>query len=65
MEQVPAIIGTKDLSYLTDIFEWNFVASKKALCYINATKNEEIQKQITKIYKMHTNILEKILNILD
>lgn len=27
---VPNIISTKDLSYLTDIFEWNFVAGKSS-----------------------------------
>ncbi len=29
MEQLPTMISTKDLAYLSDIFGWNFTASKK------------------------------------
>lgn len=64
MEQVPAIISTKDLSYLSDIFEWNFIACKKALHYSNKVVEEEIKKELDKIYKMHENHLKKILELL-
>ena len=29
METVPNIISTKDLSYLSDMFNWNFTAFKQ------------------------------------
>lgn len=64
MEQVPAIISTKDLSYLSDIFEWNFIASKKALHYSNEVTDEEVKKELNKIFKMHEKHLMKILEIL-
>lgn len=64
MEQVPAIISTKDLSYLSDMFEWNFVAAKKALHYSNEVTNEEIKKELDKVYKMHEKHLKKILELL-
>lgn len=64
MEQVPAIISTKDLSYLSDMFEWNFIAAKKALHYSNEVTNEEIKKELDKIYKMHEKHLKKILELL-
>lgn len=64
MEQVPAIISTKDLSYLSDMFEWNFIATKKALHYNNEVQNEEIKKELDKIYKMHEKHLKKILELL-
>ena len=65
MEQVPAIISTKDLSYLGDMFEWNFVAAKKSLHYSNMITNEELKKELDKIYKMHEKHLKKILEILN
>lgn len=64
MEQVPAIISTKDLSYLSDMFEWNFVAAKKALHYSNEVTNAEIKKELDKVYKMHEKHLKKILELL-
>ena len=64
MEQVPAIISTKDLSYLSDMFEWNFIALKKALHYSNEVTNEEIKKELDKVYKMHEKHLKKILELL-
>ena len=64
MEQVPAIISTKDLSYLSDIFEWNFIAAKKALHYSNQVQNEELKKELDKVYKMHEKKLKKLLKIL-
>lgn len=64
MEQVPAIISTKDLSYLNDIFEWNFIAAKKTLHYINEVTDDEIKKELEKVYKMHEKNLNKILELL-
>lgn len=64
MEQVPAIISTKDLSYLSDMFEWNFIASKKTLHYINEVTDDEIKKELEKVYKMHEKNLNKILELL-
>lgn len=64
MEQVPAIISTKDLSYLSDMFEWNFIAAKKTLHYSNEVTNEEVKKELDKIYKTHEKHLKKILELL-
>lgn len=64
MEQVPAIISAKDLSYLSDMFEWNFIAAKKALHYSNEVQNEELKKELDKVYKMHEKHLKKILELL-
>lgn len=64
MEQVPTIISTKDLSYLSDMFEWNFVAAKKALHYSNEIKDEALQKETMNVYEMHQKNLDKILEIL-
>ena len=64
MEKVPAIISTKDLSYLSDMFEWNFVAYKKVLHYSNEVSNEEVKNELNKIATMHEKILKRILELL-
>lgn len=64
MEQVPAIISTKDLAYLSDMFEWNFIAAKKTLHYSNEVQDENIQKKLKNVYQMHEKNLKKILEIL-
>ncbi len=64
MEQVPAIISTKDLAYLSDMFEWNFIVSKKALHYSNEVTDEEVKKELDKVFKMHEKHLKKILELL-
>ena len=40
MNTVPNIISTKDLSYLEDMFNWHFNASKKAHHF-----SEEVQDE--------------------
>lgn len=64
MNNVPNIISTKDLSYICDMFHWNFTASKKALHYSNEVTDEEIKEELENIYEMHKNISSDLLNIL-
>lgn len=65
MEQVPTIISTKDLDYLSDIFEWNFIACKKALHFSKEVNDEDIKKELDSIYKLHEKTLKQILEILE
>ena len=62
--QVPNMISTKDLSYLTDIFEWNFTASKKAYHFSTEVKIESIKEAAIEVAKMHTKMCQKIVQIL-
>ena len=64
VQNVPAIISTKDLAYLEDMFQWNFNACKKAHHYMNEINNEEIKNGVNNIYEMHKNICSEIINIL-
>lgn len=65
MNNVPDIISTKDLAYLSDIFDWNFIASKKANHYYNEIIDQEIKEEIQKIALMHKTICEDIIKILE
>ncbi len=65
MEQVPDMISTKDLAYLSDIFGWNFTASKKASHFAKEVTDAEIQESLTQVANMHKSICENIVKILE
>lgn len=64
MEKVPTMISTKDLSYICDMFNWNFTAAKKALCYSNEVNDTEIKEELQTVYEMHKEISNELINIL-
>ncbi len=64
MDKVPNMISTKDLLYLSDMFEWHFVASKKCEHYANEVTDEEIQKELQKVGKMHAKYCQSIVTLL-
>lgn len=64
MQNVPNIISTKDLSYICDMFNWNFTTSKKALNYSNNVTDNEIKEELLNIFDMHKQICNGLLNIL-
>ena len=51
MKSVPNIISTKDLSYLEDMLNWNFILIKKINNYFNDIKDEDVIKSFDKAYK--------------
>ena len=65
MQNVPNIISTKDLSYICDMFNWNFTTDKKALNYSNNVTDNEIKEELLNIFDMHKQICNILLNILN
>lgn len=65
MKNVPNIISTKDLSYLEDMLNWNFILLKKLNHYINETKDEDIINMFDKCYNELLNNYNDILLILE
>lgn len=65
MECVPDIISTKDLAYLSDIFNWNFNVSKKAYFFSTNVLDEELKDIFYDIALMHSSICNKIISILE
>ncbi len=65
MQNVPNIISTKDLSYICDMFNWNFTTAKKALNYNNNVTDNEIKEELLNIFDMHKQICNGLLNILN
>jgi len=64
METVPKMISTKDLSYLSDMFHWNFTAFKELKHFENEVENEEIVELFQGLSEMHYQHMEWILSIL-
>lgn len=64
MNTVPLMISTKDLAYITDMFEWNFIASKKAQHFANEIIDPEIKELIERVSQMHAEHCRKLVNIL-
>ena len=51
-EQVPDIISSKDLDYLEDMFNYNYLGYKKIVNYIDMVNNLEIEEIMEKTRKM-------------
>lgn len=65
MKSVPNIISTKDLSYIEDMLNWNYVLIKKINNYINEVKDTDVKKLLEKCYKDLKKNYNDILNTLE
>lgn len=65
MKSVPNIISTKDLSYLEDMLNWNFILIKKINNYFNDIKDEDVIKSFDKAYKELKKNYNDILSTLE
>lgn len=64
MDTVPQIISTKDLAYLSDMFEWNYTALKQINHFINEVQDSEIKELLERFRNMHEDHLHFIISIL-
>ena len=53
MKKIPCMISCKDLSYISDIFNWNMNAYVKINHYLDLCKDEEVSTCIKKLSKIH------------
>lgn len=65
MKSVPNIISTKDLSYIEDMLNWNFILIKKINNYMCDVKDEDVYKIFNKAYKELNKVYNSILNTLE
>ena len=59
------VISVKDLLYLEDMMNWNYLMNQKVDDYINYVDDEEVKELLTKIKKMHKKHYKELLNILN
>lgn len=65
MKKVPDMISTKDLAYISDIFNWNITAAKKLALYMDSCDDEEICKEFNNLEAMHIDNCKNLCNILE
>lgn len=63
--KVPNIISSKDLDYLSDMFQWNLVAYKHINNSINNVIDKDIKKMLKRVSDVYLESMKKILNILE
>ena len=64
-KEVPYIISTKDLDYLTDAFNWHYGAYKNGLDALNNICNEDLKKDVKAFNKAIYDMMSDILNVLE
>jgi len=65
MKSVPNIISTKDLSYLEDMLNWNFILIKKLNNYINEVNDTGVKRILTKTKNSLLNDYKTILDYIN
>ena len=65
MNKVPEMISTKDIAYIADIFEWNFIVCKKAHEFSKMVCDKEIKNELEKVSSLHKDICDNLLKILE
>lgn len=61
---VPNIISCKDLDYLSDMFDWNYNALKKAKDFRDRAEDQEISEMLKNGCELFNNNLNRIQTIL-
>ena len=64
MELIPKMISTKDLLYLSDLFEINYLAFKEVSSYIKMIQDKEIKDTLERMKNLHEDHLHYIISIL-
>lgn len=64
-EVVPNIISSKDLDYLSDMFNWNYGAYKSMINASSSVTDEEIKGIIEKANNIFHGNMTKVLSILN
>ena len=62
--KVPNILSSKDLDYLSDMFEWNYNAYKNVSNNISEAKDEEIKNILQEGSELFKNNMNQVLEIL-
>lgn len=64
MNTVPNMISTKDLSYISDMINWNITAGKSAHHFANECQLEDVKKMMEVVRDMHAKHLAMLIDIL-
>ncbi|MDO4341604.1 MAG: hypothetical protein Q4C44_02535 [bacterium] len=65
MNKVPNIISTKDLDYLSDMFNWNYGAYKSCINMLEEITDQKLCNLASKCAKLFATNMDNVLNILE
>ena len=65
MEKVPKMISTKDISYITDMFNWNYIMLKKLCDYQECIEDEDVCEQFKELINVHDDNCKKLVKLLE
>ena len=63
--EMPNVITPKELLYLEDMMNWNFVMNKKISSYIECSESDEVKELLIKIGKMYKKQFKDLLNVIE
>ena len=64
-QAVPKIISSKDLDYLSDMFNWNYGVYKNTINAIDNVVDEEIKDVLNRASDLFYSNMNKIINLLN
>lgn len=64
MEKVPKMISTKDLSYIKDMFNWNYLTLKKLQDYSECIEAEGVSEQFKELIDLHQDNCKNLIKLL-
>jgi hypothetical protein len=64
MNEAPNVISTKDLLYIEDMMNWNYIFIKNLDLICELIDEEEICELVKRVRKMHLKHYKDLLNIL-
>lgn len=65
MKNVPKIISSKDLSYISDMLNWLHTISKKINHYTDIAEDNKVLKELENSNNLLTTIYNDLLNTLN
>lgn len=64
MKKIPKMISTKDLAYISDMFNWNMIIINKIDLFLESIENEILSERLIQTRLLHLNNANKLLSIL-
>lgn len=64
MNNVPKMISSKDLDYISDMLNWNYYAAKECFHFAEEVQDEEIRNTLSDTGNMHIEHYKYLLSIL-
>ena len=64
MKETPTIISVKDLLYIEDMLNWNFIMNKKIYSFLECVCDSETEGILTKAKKMHAKHYNELLDLI-